>query len=378
MNSNGVKKNMASLINDQIRQAQQAGQSQQARQVQKSQQVQQAQAPRKLVLSWKDTTNFRGNPYSMVANLLHICGENVYGKHRGCEFKARKSVTSFLERSAKMDVFKCVEGGDVIKAPPTRDDMINKLVGLGNRAIEYYSNLPYQQTDVTDHWAKDARVRLGAPMNKSIQTQSRVLNRSGKRFSAKDMTVKETVIDMIKTCGGMLAEGHVVAFLNSGLQCPECSAVGNIGWCDGITHRSVDAFRDAVCMNCLKNNNITLFEIKTRWENAVLSGGNGTYAGSFVALNTLMSINANVYLVLVSRDTGDVRIGKITSAKMRGNHNWLYALQEGFTWGGPSSYVTCAKGLMRCPVKMTPIIETLPRDVVDSIAKEAISKITML
>jgi hypothetical protein len=72
-----------------------------------------------------------------------------------------------------------------------------------------------------------------------------------------------------------------------------------------------------------------------------------------------MTIKANVYLVLVSRDTGDVRIGKITSAKMRSNANWLYALQEGFKWGSPSSFVTCADGFMKCPVKMPKIIETL-------------------
>lgn len=371
MSTTITNKNMASIINAKI-----SGMSS-SPSIQVKQQVKKQVEEKKNFkqLSWKATPNFCGNVYSMVANLKHICGEDVYGKNRGKEVAAQKSVVNFLERSANMDIFKCIESGDIISTPPTKEYLINKLVCLGKRALEYYSNVPYEQTEVRDHWAEDARVRLGAPMNKSVPLQARVLNRSGKRFSAKTITVNETVIDMIKSSRGMLAEGFVVAFLNSGLRCPECKMVGKIGWCDGVSHRSVDGFRDAVCMNCQQNGVNTLFEIKTRWEKAASSCGNGTYAGSFVALNTLMTVNVNVYLVIVSRDTGDVRIGKITSAKMRGNHNWLYALQEGFTWGGPSSYVTCAKGFVTCPVKMTPLVEIMPNELVDQIAKEALEKI---
>jgi hypothetical protein len=126
-------------------------------------------------------------------------------------------------------------------------------------------------------------------------------------------------------------------------------------------------------MNCHNNGVITLFEIKTRWEKVVATGGNGTYAGSFVALNTLMTLKSNIYLVIASRDTGDVRIGKITSAKMRGNPNWLYALQEGLEWGAPSSYVTCAGGFIHCPVKMPPLIETMSDKYVDEVALTALT-----
>lgn len=327
------------------------------------------------VLSWKNTANFNGNTYSMVSNLNAICGEGVYGKNRGKELSARKSVSGFLKRSANMNVFKCIEDGDIITYPPTNDQMTNKLIGLGTRALEYYSNLEYELTEVRDHWGEDARVHQGAPLNKSIPLHKRVLSRFGKRFSARIITAREQVIDILKNSRGMLSEGHVVAFLNSGMKCPECGQVGKIGWCDGVSHRSVDAFRDAVCMGCKSIGKNTLFEIKTRWEKAVLNDAYGTYAGSFVALNTLMTINANVYLVIASRDTGDVRIGKITSAKMRGNHNWLYALQENLSWGGPSSYVTCKKGFKCCPVKMPLLIETIPDNVVENIVNTAISSI---
>jgi hypothetical protein len=322
---------------------------------------------------WNNTSNFKDGLYTMHSNLEHIAGETVYGKGRGHKKEAVKSVTSYLERSSHMDVFKCVEGGTIIKSPPTKEDCITKLKELGTRALKYYSSLSYEQTEVTDHWAGALRgIRRGTPLNISVPSEARILKRDGKRFSGKPITPKDQVIDIIKSSRGMLAEGFVISFLNSGLRCPECKSVGHIGWCDGVTHRSVDAFRDAVCMNCYSNGDITLFEIKTRWEKVIQKSGNGTYAGNFVALNTLMTLNANVYLVLASRDTGDVRVGKITSAKMRGNHNWLYALQEGLKWGAPSSFVTCANGFMKCPVTMQPLIKTITDSFIEEVTSEAL------
>lgn len=118
-------------------------------------------------------------------------------------------------------------------------------------------------------------------------------------------------------------------------------------------------------MNCHANNVLTLFEIKTRWENSI--DNRGTFTGSFAALNTLMTLKANIYLVIASRDTGDVRIGKITHATIRGNKNWLYALQENLDWGSPSSYVVCEGGMFKTPVKIPPIIETPPDEELESI-----------
>lgn len=328
-------------------------------------------------ISWKETPNFKNGIYGIKSSCDKIAGDDVYGKGRGRASAAYKSVYEYLERSAKMNIFKCVEGGTIIKTPPTKEDCIAKLSDLGKRALEYYSEVGYEQSNVTDHWADIARVRKGASLNRSNQVHSRLLQRYEKRFSSTPMTPKEQVIDLMtpEQSRGMLAEGHVIAFLNSGLRCPECRTIGQIGWCDGVTHRSVDAFRDAVCMNCHKNGVITLFEIKTRWEKVVQKEGNGTYAGSFVALNTLMTLKANVYLVIASRDTGHVRWGKITSATMRGNHNWLYALQEKENWGGPSSYVTCAKGFFKAPVTMPPVIDTLNDNVMTEITTAAMNAV---
>jgi hypothetical protein len=326
-------------------------------------------------IKWDDTPNFKKGFYSIKHDLEQIAGETVYGKGRSFSKEAFTFVTSYLEKSTQMDIFKCIEGGTIIKNPPTSDECITKLKNLGIRSLKYLSNLSYDQKKVTDDWAEDALVHEGAPLNISVSIQARVLLRKGKRFSAKKITPLEFVTDLINNSRGMLSEGYVISFLNVNLKCPECKTIGNIGWCDGVSHKSVDSFRDAVCMNCHKNKVITLFEIKTRWEKVVTGNCKGTYAGSFIALNTLMTINANIYLVIASRDTGDVRIGKITSAKMIGNHNWLYALQENLEWGSPSSFVTCSKGFLKCPVKMPVLVKTITDSFFNDVSSKALKEI---
>ena len=322
-------------------------------------------------IPWDMTPNFNRHGFycSVKGQCDRICGDTVFGNKRGLAFRGMKSVSVFLKKAADMDIFKGIPTGDVIIHPPTRDELVVKLIKLCERAIPFYSKYP--QTFVTDMWAKRARVQDGSPLNRSIHTQRIVMDSSGKRFKGEDISVEKQVIDLIKSSSGVLAEGHVIAFLNTVMKCPTCKSIGNIGWCDGVSHHSVDAFRDAVCMNCRDNGVITLFEIKTRWEKTL--HGNGTYGGNFTALNTLMTMKANVYLVIASRDTGNVRIGKITSATMRGNRNWLYSLQEDLGWGSPSSFVVCDGGLYKLPVTMPIIRKTMSNGYCDSIFEEVLN-----
>jgi hypothetical protein len=88
-----------------------------------------------------------------------------------------------------------------------------------------------------------------------------------------------------------------------------------------------------------------------------------------------MTLNANIYLVIVSRDTGDVHIGKITSAKMRGNRNWLYALQEGQHWGTLSSYMMCLSGLSKFSLKMIKLVDVMTDSFMNSIEIEVVKKL---
>jgi hypothetical protein len=320
-------------------------------------------------LRWDKTVNFKNGAYATIKfQCESICGDSVFGNKKGCVQRGIKSVFSFIERVNDMDVFKFIPRGEIITHIPTTREMVDKLQRLCTRALPYYKKYP--QTSVTDNWTKYTNIRDGSPMNKSIQVHRRALESSGKRFSGKNISTESQVIDLVKSSRGMLAEGHVIAFLNTGFKCPTCKVIGKIGWCDGMSYYSVDSFRDAVCMNCRDNGNITLFEIKTRWENAI--NGNGTYAGNFCAINTLMTLNANVYLVIASRDSGNIRVGKITSATMRGNKNWLYSLQENLGWGSPSSYVECAGGLQLLPVKMPILIKTIPDKYCDEIFTEVL------
>jgi hypothetical protein len=317
-------------------------------------------------LEWDKTPNFKHGLYnSLYSNLSYICGELVYGKKLSKEREAYKYVIKTLEWCAERDIFRYIPTGTIIKTNPTEEESVNKLVDICKRGIEYYSNVNYQLSEVTDNWYISACVKPGDPLTKSNGRHQMILKTSGKRFSSNNITVKEEIDNILENCTGILSEGWVISFLNSGLKCPECKKIGKIGWCDMVAKCNIDGFRDGICMNCYDNNVITLFEIKTRWENMI--GNKGTYAGSYTALNTLMAMKANIYLVIASRDTGIVRIGKITSSKMKGNKKWLYALQENLNYGSPSSFVYCKYGLHKCPVNMPILTEVLTKEYIDKI-----------
>lgn len=297
------------------------------------------------------TSGINGSLYKYLDN---ITGDNVFGKNRGKTKQAFDLLIIYMEKSENMECFQTITTGKIILSPPTYEEMVIKLTEYINRAKEYYKTQPF--TKVIDLWAGGS-IHEASPLNKNIEYHSRMLQKQEKRFSGKIATFTEQITELITSSNGMLCEGHVIAFLNTKFRCLECKTLGSIGWCDGYSLRSVDGFRDAICMNCYNNNIITIFEIKTRWESAIHKNkDHGTYAGSFSAINSLMMIKANVYLVIASRDTGHIRVGKITSAKLRGNKNWLYSLQENLDIGGPSSYVSCCKGFVLYPFLMTPLI----------------------
>lgn len=318
------------------------------------------------ILEWNKTPNFKHGLYnSLYSNLSYICGELVFGKKVNKVKSAYNYVIKTLEWCASRDIFRYIPTGTIIKHNPTEEESITKLVDICNRAQDYYSNTNYELYEIIDNWYISANVKPGDPLSKSNARHQLILKRSGKRFTAKNITVKEEIDNILENCAGLLSEGWIISFLNSGLKCPECKNTGHIGWCDIIPKSNIDAFRDAICMNCYHNNIITLFEIKTRWENTI--NNKGTYAGSFIALNTLMTMKANIYLVISSRDTGLVRIGKITSSKMKANKKWLYALQENLNYGSPSSFVFCKDGLHLCPIQMPVLKDILTTEYINNV-----------
>jgi hypothetical protein len=326
--------------------------------------------------NWKNTPNFKRGIFSFLQKLELTCGENVYGKNNGKEKQAYIQLIAYLEKASNMSIFKNIPNSYIIKDPPTQQELVQKMTNIGTRALSYYKK--FKQQDIVDTWSNEAFIKDGEPLNKSNELHRRVMRKHGKRFITRTISVKNQVRNIITECRGILSEGHIIAFLNSVLKCPICNAVCKLGWCEGSSPLSIDSFRDAVCTNCQSHGVRTLFEIKTRWEQDVINCGNGTYAGSYVALNTLMAIKANVYIVIASRDTGNVRIGKITSSSIRGNRNWLYALQEGFSWGSPSSFVTCDNGLELCPVTMPSLEESLDDKIIKKITDQSLYNLNLL
>jgi len=316
---------------------------------------------------WDQTPIFNNGVYSLREQCNKISGDLVFGRGISKSTVAFKLCMNFMEKSSQMEIMKGIPTGKVILSPPTQKDCFSKIQNI----CYYSSNSKYITTKVTDLWASKLKsIKPGHPINKSDLNQKRMWENGGKRFTGKTLSLSNNITDIIKNSRGLLSEGHVISFLNFGLQCPECGQIGKIGWCDG-DHRSVNCFRDAICTNCKDNGVITLFEIKTRWDNQNKS--NGTYAGSFAAINTLMTLNANIYLVIASRDTGTVRIGKITNAKMYSNKNWMYSLQEGLGWGSPSSYVICEDGMFTIPMPMTPLEDTLNEKYLNDIYTQVFS-----
>ena len=323
------------------------------------------------VETWYDRSSLTlGNYGSLYASLDRITGDCVFGTKKGKTKEAYKLLCDYMHRTEKMECFLMVMPGKIITIPPSEEEMMIKLKEQVNRLEEYYKQQPY--TQVTDLWAGGS-VHEGEPLDKNIPYHKRLLERKEPRFKGKIANSYERVTELINTSDGMLCEGHVIAHLNKCFTCQECKIMGKIGWCDGITHRSVDGFRDATCMGCREMGVITVFEIKTRWESAIKKNKDpGTYAGSFAAINALKMLRANVYLIIASRDTGNIRVGKITSMRIRGNKNWLYSLQEGYEWGAPSSYVSCKNGLNLLSTPMPPLIN------VDKIIKNVIKKVLEL
>lgn len=320
--------------------------------------------------TWNRTPITDKGVFALRQQVAKVCGDATYGKGHGKIKEGVQSLVDNVQEVSTDEHYLELSAGTHVKLAPTEEECVEKVRDLKASALKYYSMNP--KILVTDHWYKDAKVKEGAALNANVPLQKRVLQRAHpvKRFTGVNYPAAKHADDMVKECNGWLAEGFVVAFLNSGFRCPECKVAGAIGTVDAITHTSVDAFRDAVCLSCRSRGVLTLFEIKTRWESRATS--NRIYAGSFVAINSMLAAKVNVYMVVASRDTGTVRYGKITKAELRENKNWLYAVQEGLDRGAPSCYVTCGAGLKVCPIKMTPLKETLTNSVMARIVEKGL------
>jgi hypothetical protein len=104
-------------------------------------------------------------------------------------------------------------------------------------------------------------------------------------------------------------------------------------------------------MGCNNRGISTVYEIKTRNDRAMI-GKNSTYAGDWVAIEAYHRTNINTILIVVSRDTGAIRVGRITRWRMLGKPRFMYGLQEHTKLSSPSSLVFCDNGFTKLNITL--------------------------
>lgn len=192
------------------------------------------------------------------------------------------------------------------------------------------------------------------------------------------LTHSECAKNHTKVCDGFLSEGFTVAHLNSNrFECPECSVPGQIGWIANSNQNATLSYKDAVCTSCKKRGTNTVFEIKTRNESS--ADRKKIYGGSFSGINNLYRMKANVYMIVVARDSGKVRIGKVQHANPSCsfdcnmfNYKLYYADKRvNNIYPLPKSVVYC-ESMDVFPVLMTPLNETLTPDFCQTVSNRSL------
>lgn len=321
-------------------------------------------------VAYNATPAMKKSAFSLRRELSTVCGPVVFGQE--CPESVKRAQTKLVE-NCKMAVgceyYTHIPTGKVVAGTPSEEDCVARMVEELKGCAKFYDDRNGYY-DYVDEWAAALRKKDCEPLfrnNGRSLYGRRTPNR--KRFTSKKLD-RDEYLERRSVDRGFLGEGFVVGFLNQGLKCPECKKIGTIGLCGGTSIDYITSFRDAICMHCHEQGKITLFEIKTRWEKHIAEGGKTTYAGNFVAMNTLMAMGASVYMVLVSRDTGKIRIGKVGNAKPRANKAWLFSLQENKPWANPSCFTIC-ETLSELPVCMTPLVETISDNFRERVAEKA-------
>jgi hypothetical protein len=322
----------------------------------------------KKIVNWNNTPNINNQLYNLKTQLETICGENVYGKNKNkntIQIILSFSYSYILSLLSNYSKFFNIEDGIIINEYPSINNITNKLIHVTNTYQNHINN--YLDNDkmysiIIDTWAENSKILDGMPLNNSISYHNRILNQKNIRFIKKKISINNEIKKFVENSKGYISEPFIISYLNNNIKCPICKIHNSIAWCYNMTHTSKDSFRDAQCLNCKKNNIITLFEIKTRWESKntpkEIDNCYHTNAGSFAALNNLMMYNANIFLIIVFRDSGSVKLGKISKALLKGNKDWLYNMQEKIPICSPSSTVICNK-IYNLPNKMIPTLENI-------------------
>lgn len=295
------------------------------------------------------------NNQQLILKTLSIyCGQHMFGDDvTDPEFIAYNKISKATKAAICNEYYIKIHPGVIVYDYPTIVEYRTRLKQEIKNTLAFYNR--FGSIKIVDEWAKitNKYTCFLPPVDFKKPT--------GKRFSSKKLTIEEYFKDQLKNCFDFLAESYIVSFFNNYIECPECGVQGCIGLSGGTSLEFCSSFKDGVCMNCYNNGVDTVFEIKVRNENGI-KNKTTIYAGNFVAIQALLHKNINVYLIIVSRDTGSIRLGKIVSANTRINETFLYSVQENLPYCSPASIVKCSN-LVILPMKMTPLCEVFTPDV---------------
>lgn len=308
--------------------------------------------------NWRDIRPFKGKTDNQIKAMLkaHV-GRPIFGP-KGDEMVERAFEGMMRELSLfDTPYYTHIPSGDIARRPQTIGADVERAVeDLRACTMDYDTRKQPKITDSTDEWAKQHAVKpITALFNdKGKKCTHRITNTSSPRFSA---TIIESKEDYVRSRAvglsgkpqdtrGFLAEEYILSYLNQFGVCPECNVRGAFASCGGSGDGETSgAFRDGVCLSCKEKGQDTLFEIKTRNEKAVQqqtyrNGNISVHAGSLVALVSLLAAGAKVYVILVSRDTGDIRVSKIQDIRPLATEDFCYNVEcEDRIVGSPRSTV---------------------------------------
>lgn len=280
-------------------------------------------------------------------SVLKYCGPHMFGTTTSKDTIAVGfgKVLKSLETASKSTFHLNIKACEVISEFPTVDDYIIRLKKEIKGSLEYFAK--HNGEHIIDTWAEISRRKPAFIPGVGYKPPT------SKRFELVHLDKEEHAKWVAENSFDFLAEGYIVAYFNKYLMCPECGSQGCFGLAGGTSIYENTSFKDAVCNNCIKSGVNTVFEIKIRWE-GVIRGKVTLYAGNYTTIRAFLNNNVNVYMVAVSRDTGTIRIGKVTEAVPKFNENFLYTVQEDLNWGAPASIVVC-ENIHTLSVNLPPI-----------------------
>ncbi len=317
---------------------------------------------------WKNVPPFKGKTDQQIKELIKApLGKKMFGK----DDDGKIAEKAYIEMIAELDLcndhyYAHIPAGEVARMPDKASDVDRVVDDLRACVSSHLNRKQDKLADASDDWAKQHRMRgLDDLFDKrGKKCTHRMTNQTAPRFSATPITTLEEFLisrSVESDTRGFLAEEYVLSFLNHHrMQCPECRVSGHIASCGGCGDgQSCSGFRDGICLSCAKRGVTTLFEIKTRNERAVKeavarTGAMWIKAGNFIGLMALLAQKVNVYMIVLSRDTGSIRFGKIRDVRLDLCEIYCYNAQtEGRLCSTPGSQVMIRSVLL--PMSMPPM-----------------------